>query len=99
MTPRMAFIAVPAALGLFFALPVIIPAVLVGDTDDAQVPVLTVTSDASGCSMFCDDPDTVPDCAIICTAPEDVPECTVFCDAPQVPVCTLFCGEQERAVR
>ncbi|WP_278260598.1 hypothetical protein [Nocardia sp. AG03] len=80
MTRRMAFVAVPVALGLFFALPVVIPAVLVDKTDDTPVPVSTLTAVTSGCSMFCDDPATVPECALICTPPDQVPACSLFCE-------------------
>ncbi|MFE5480787.1 hypothetical protein ACFQ9R_34160 [Nocardia sp. NPDC056541] len=97
MAPRLAVLAIPAALGLLFLSPVIVPAILVGDDhDEIPAPVSLVTEGTSGCSMFCDDPEKLPACTFSCDDPDDVPVCSFFCDTPEtVSVCTIFCGDPD----
>ncbi len=90
MSARLAFLAIPAALGLFLA-PVIIPAVLTDD-DHADglgtVPAVT-TSEVAGCAMLCAE---APSCSAFCDEPES--GCSMFCNDPDpVPVCTVFCND------
>ncbi|WP_405149923.1 hypothetical protein OG308_09175 [Nocardia salmonicida] len=96
MASRLVLVAVPAALGLFLATPIIVPAILVGDDHDQAPASVSLVTEGSGCSMFCQDPEQVPECTIVCDAPETVPVCTFFCDSPEtLPVCTIFCGDPD----
>lgn len=86
MASSVALLAIPAVVGLFLS-PVIVPAVLVGDSQDATA-VPTVTAGSSGCSMFCGE---VVQCSMFCENPAPTEKGPVEKDSPDFELC-ISCG-------